>query len=364
MPTIPESLALAEQALGAGDLARAQFIYDRILQAVPNEPHALNGLGVVAFRGGHVAEAAELHQRAIREFPGNPAFHNNLQLAYARQGRLSDAIACSRTSLELAPDNADLQSNLGSLLNRAGQREQAAESFRRAIALAPDSAAAHYNLANTLAELHQLDEAEIQYRRALQLDQRDAATHNNLGSLLQLRGNLSEAMACFRTALGYQPRFAEAHRNRALLRLLLGEYQQGWPEYEWRFRMMNPPREFTQPCWEGQQAAGQTILLWAEQGLGDTIQFARFAAAVKQRSAARVLLQCSAALHAIVRTVAGIDELVDESQAVPCDWQLPLLSAPRRSAPRSKRCLAPRRISRRSLRGPSSGAKSWPRTKA
>src|SRR5262249_28481447 len=154
--------------------------------------------------------------------------------------------------------------------------------------------------------------------------------HNNLGSLLQLQGRFGEAMACFDAALRALPQAAEAHRNRALLRLLLGDFEQGWPEDEWRFRLNGAARPHLSqlPGQADAKQAGGTVLVWAEQGLGDVIQFVRYAPLVRQ-SAARVLLQCTPAMHPLLGTAPGIDRLVTGGNLdEPVDSYVPLLSLP------------------------------------
>ncbi len=330
MPTLPEALVLAEQALERGDRDRARFIYEQILQAAPEQGHALNGLGVLAFRSGELEAAESYHRRAIAAFPHDPAFYNNLNFVYSRQGRTDEAVACCRKAVELDVNSPELHVNLGTALKAAGLLDEAAASFQQALALRPDYADAHYNLANTWSQLRRLDAAESEFRRANELAPRDWEAPNNLGSLVQVQGRFSEAMALFERALTCAPDAAEAHRNRALLRLLLGDFAAGWADYEWRWQMPQFRRPaLAQPCWEGQPLPGRTILVWGEQGLGDMIQFVRFAPLVAERSGARVLVQCRPALHALLRTAPGIDRLVgDDLSQETFDYYVPLLSVP------------------------------------
>ena len=189
----------------------------------------------------------------------------------------------------------------------------------------------HYNLANVRSGLQQFGPAEIEYRQAIALAPQNMDAYNNLGTMLQLLGRYGEAMAAFDAALACQPDSAEAHRNRALLRLLLGDYAQGWKEYEWRWRVPEPGRpSFSQPRWRGEPAAGRTILVWSEQGRGDILQMIRYAPLAKQRSGARLLVQCTPALHELLQTAAGIDRLVNvrEAMAESFDYHVPLMSLP------------------------------------
>ncbi|MEX0979056.1 MAG: tetratricopeptide repeat-containing glycosyltransferase family protein, partial [Pirellulales bacterium] len=274
----------------------AQFIFEQILKASPEEPGALNGLGVIAFRADRVDEAEDYYDRAIAEFPGNPAYLNNLNLVYCRQGRLAEAVECCRRALALEPRSARLHNNLGIALKLCGQLEPALESFRRALALEPDYADAHFNLANALVQLGMLDEAADAFRRAIEL----------------------------------APGDADANYNRALLDLLRGNFQEGWPGLEWRWGLKGFSRpNFDAPRWQGQPLEGRTVLLVGEQGLGDVIQMIRFANTLK-RSAATVLVECKPTLQALLKTAPGIDRFVNpgEAQREAFDFYVPLLSLP------------------------------------
>ena len=330
MPNVPEALNLARRALEAGDRVRARYIYEQILQAAPTEPNALCALGMLSCEASQW-DAAEGHfRRAIDAFPDEPAFHNHLHLVYRRQGRRTEAIACCRRALELAPAAAELHNNLGIALKEARELDAAVASLERSIQLDPQYADAHYNLANALTMLGRLDEAERAYRRAIELAPRQCDAHNNLGTLLETQGRLNEAMACYEAALHADGDSAEAHRNRALLRLLCGDYAQGWPEYEWRWRTSGHARpSYSQPQWEGQRVEGRAILLIAEQGLGDTVQLVRYAPLVQEKSGARVVLTCPRPWHALLQTAPGIDRLV-ATDDVPgaFDYYVPLLSLP------------------------------------
>ncbi len=329
VPTLPEALSLAQQALDSGDHARAQFIYQQILQAAPDEPNALNGLGVLALHADRLDEAEGYLRRAIVASPREASLLGNLSELHRRRGRADEAIACCRQALEWAPNWPLLHSNLGVLLKQQEQFEPAVASFRRALELNPNLAEVHYNLANTFVNLDRLDLAEASFRRALELTPNDPETHNNLGNILDTQGRLADALAHFDTALRHRDDFPEAHRNRSLLRLLSGNYAEGWPEYEWRLRVPGTVvPNFPMPRWHGEPLSGRTILLTVEQGLGDTIQFVRYAPLVKERGG-RVILRCQNALNTLLARSPGID-LIATAEAEPeaLDYQIPLLSLP------------------------------------
>ena len=201
--------------------------------------------------------------------------------------------------IEAGGATPELCNNLGTVLKAAGQLEPAAASFRDAIRLRGDYGDAHDNLANTLLMLHQVDDAEQEFARAV----------NSVPPIATCTTTGAGYCACkeswtrprdVSTPLALRPDSAEAHRNRATLWLLMGDYEQGFAEYEWRWKLNDGPRPtFSERRWQGQPLDGSTILLWAEQGLGDTIQFIRYAPLVKQLGAHACWSECPAALQAL-----------------------------------------------------------------
>ena len=363
MATISQALAIAIQHHQAGRLQAAEQIYRQIVQAQPNHAHAWHLLGVIAHQVGKHELAVEYLQRAIglngteadfhnhlgasyralQRFPeaiacyhralglnpDNAQIHYNLGIALKCQGKLDEAVASYRRALELKPDFAQAHSNLGDVLNGLGRPDEAVASCRRALELVPDIAEAHSNLGNALKEQGNLDEAVASYRRALELKPDFAEIHQNLGIALQALAKLDEAAACYRRALELNPDFANAHLNQSLLSLLKGDFPRGWAEYPWRRKTDQcPRREFSQRLWDGQPLEGKTILLYAEQGAGDTIQFVRYAALVRQRGGV-VIVECPRPLVPLLAGCQGIDRLVGKGEELPpFDVQAPLESLP------------------------------------
>ncbi len=329
MPSIPEALSLAQLASDAGDIAGAAAIYQQVLAAAPEEPYALNGLGQLAIEAGRLDEAADYVCRAIARVASEPAFHNNLYEIRRQQGRLQEAAACCQRALELAPNSPQLHSNLGVVRRQQGDLELAVASFERAIELDPRLAVVHYNLGNAYSKLDRFDLAEASFHRALDLAPQHPDIHLNFGNVLQSQGRNLEALFHFEAALRGRPDFGDAHHGRASIWLLLGNYSQGWPEYEWRWKASGiQAPNFTQPLWQGQPLAGRTILLAAEQGLGDTLQFVRYAHLVKSRGG-RVILQCPPSLHELLRHSRLVDHFTtDQEPPETFDYYIPLVSLP------------------------------------
>src|SRR5262249_54034041 len=148
-------------------------------------------------------------------------------------------------------------------------------------------------------------EAEALHRRAIALKPGFADAHYNLGVALHDQGRFDAALASYSEAVQLKPEMVDARWNRAFLLLLMGDYPEGWREHEWRWkRKHQPPRSFPQPLWRGEDIAGRTILLHAEQGIGDTLQFMRYAPMVAARGA-RVILQVPPQVHRLAAAAMG-----------------------------------------------------------
>ncbi len=167
------------------------------------------------------------------------------------------------------------------------------------------------------------------FHQALRLCPEAADVHTNLGNALREQGRPAESLSCFQEAIRLKPDSIDAHWNRALAWLLLGDFENGWPEYEWRRQIKGfSIRSFPQPGWDGENLTGRTILLHAEQGLGDTLQFIRYASLVKERGGT-VLFQCPPLLVRLLASCPGVDRLIPDGEALPpFDVQAPLLSLP------------------------------------
>src|SRR5271166_4250524 len=229
-----------------------------------------------------------------------------------------------------SPDNVEVLIGLGVAFREQGKMDAAFTHFTRALALAPDRADAHNNLAVALEATGNLPDAITHYEKAVALNPNQAEIHNNLGNALEQQGRLDEAMTRYDRALALKPDYPEAHYNRSLLLLLLGEFAQGWAEYEWRWRCKaNPERGYpTRPQLSGEPLAGKTILIQTEQGFGDSFQFLRYVPAVAERGA-KVVLAVPRAVLRLVTALPGISAVISDGDPRPdFDFYCRLLSLP------------------------------------
>ncbi|HLB79433.1 MAG TPA: tetratricopeptide repeat protein, partial [Dongiaceae bacterium] len=314
-PKHPDEAAQTEEA------CRGQFA------TVPDQPDAASLHGLVLMEQGRLAEAAAALRRAIELRPAFPEACYNLGNALRAQGKLDEAADSYRRAIALRPELAEAHNNLGSTLQDLAQPEAAAGCYRRALAIRPAYAEAHYNLGNALQDLGRPEAAIESFRQALALRPDVPDIHNNLGKAYQDLGRLEAAMASFQGALAVQAEDAKAHWNIALLQLLRGDFARGFVGYEWRWPLrISRPRDFAQPAWDGAPFPGRRLLLHAEQGFGDSIQFIRYLPQVAALGG-EVVVECPTALVRLFKALPGIAEVVANGAILPAfDLHAPLMS--------------------------------------
>lgn len=329
MGTTAEILADAVKLHQAGNYAEAEKLYCQILQANPYQAEALHLLGVLAHQVGHDAVAVDYIERALALRPNLTEAYYNLGVVLLAQGKPEQAAARHREALRRKPDYAEAHNCLGIALKEMGQRQEAVACYQRALQLQPNLAQAHNNLGNILMDQDRLDEAIERIRHALTLNPKFFEAYNNLGNGLQRMGKPAEAIANYEQAIRVKADYGEAHWNKSLALLLQGDFAEGWREYEWRWKSKGfTERALGQPLWDGSALHGRTILLHAEQGLGDTLQFVRYVPWVKERGG-RVVFECPKALLRLLAGFEGIDQMVAAGSALPrYDVQAPLMSLP------------------------------------
>lgn len=328
VPDYYNNLGRTYQVLGR--LEDAAQCYRKALELNPAFGLASINLGNTLKEQNKFDEAAACYQSALEIRPDFPEVLNNLAVIFMKLNKPDAAVANCQRAIKLRPDLAQAHHNLANALMVLRRMSEAESSYRQALALQPNLVEAHTNLGFVLKEQGRLDEAAASCRRAVELNPNDAQAHSNLGlTLVELRC-LDGAMECYRRALALQPDFPEVHLHLASLCLLQGDFKTGWSEYEWRqhdkrFRQIS----CRQSIWDGASLAGKSILLYSEQGIGDTIQFIRYAARLKQL-ASRVIGECDARLIPLLSSCANVDSWVSQpNELPPFDVYAPLLSLPR-----------------------------------
>jgi len=302
-PDLPRLRDAAVLHHRAGRLAEAERLYRQALALDPGHADSLNLLGVLAQQSGRTGLALDLLGQAIARDPAVAGYHANLGNMLGEAGRLDEAVASFGRALALDPTQPEAHSNLAHALAQLGRLDEAIACCRAALALRPGFAQALYNLGNLLWQAGRLEESVACCRQAVAALPGDAQAHAALGIALRQRGRLADAEASSRTAIALRPDLAEAHTNLAMVLIAQGDYPAGWREYEWRWRTPDfAPglRHFAQPQWRGEVGGGRTLLLHAEQGFGDTLQFCRYAMLAASRGF-RVVLEVQAPLLRLLR---------------------------------------------------------------
>ena len=298
----------------------------------PRHADTLSLMGLIAFQQSDHLRAVLLIDRAIELSPGNAAAYSNVALALLELGRLADARRRLDQAIAIRPDYAEAYYNRGIVLDRMGRPNEALENYDQAITLKPDYAQAYNNRGNTLQILERLDEALESFDRAIHIKPDYAEAYYNRGVTLQELKRLDEAFDSYDRARKIDPDYRDAQWNLSLLQLLTGEFVRGWKGYEWRWDDRKPEfsrRDFKQPQWRGNEVlAGKTILLHSEQGLGDTLQFCRYAKPVADLGAT-VILETQKSLMGLLNGLDGVSKLIAAGEPLPeFDLHCPLLSLP------------------------------------
>lgn len=347
-----------------GQLDAATKIYLDIVNTDPNDAECWHMMGVIATQKQEHELAAELMKHALKLNPNNPVLLCNLGFALQAANQLQDALDCYdqavaidpnfaqafynranafkalgqttnalqnyEQALALNPAYCEAHINSGLTHQELGQQHAALLHFQKAVALQPQLATAHLNCGNAFKALHQLQEALHSYDQAIAIDANYAQAHYNRGTVLQDQLELREAIACYDKAITLDNNYAQAHWNKANCLLLLGELSQAWPLYEWRWKTPSTgltPRTFKQPLWLGQASVNnKTVLLHSEQGLGDTLQFCRYAQHVA-RLGARVIIEVPESLFGLLQGLPGVSQWIRQGDPLPdFDLHCPLLS--------------------------------------
>jgi tetratricopeptide (TPR) repeat protein len=303
--------------------------YEQALAANPRHFDALINRATALRLLGRDPDAAGSYARALAIDPSRVEIWIALGNTFDLLHRHDDALKCWDHALALKPDAPELHCNRGNALWHLQRAAEALTSYDTALAMRPDAAEIHNNRGNALLDLNRPDDALASFDRALALKSDYAEALVNRANALRDLNRSPDAIASCDAALALDPDLAEAHWNKGLEQLLLGDFEHGWAEYEWRWkRAGNAPRDFGVPQWRGEDVSGQTILLHAEQGFGDTIQFVRYVPMLAARGA-KIVLEVPDSLMPLLGAIDGVIAMISRGQSYPqIDLHCPLMSLP------------------------------------
>ncbi len=274
---------------------------------------------------------AEIIYRQILEFnPELPKIYNKLGNILLAQNQFEAALSSYEQAINLDPDFFMAYNNQGIVFEKQNQFESALICYQKATEIDPNIVQPYYNMGVVFEQQGKLEEAIEFYQKAIKIDPNHAKSYHNMGMIVAAQGELVKGIDFCNQAIKINPNWAQAHRNLGMILLKMGEFERGFTEYEWRIYMKeNQPRSFPQPLWDGSNLADRTILLHAEQGFGDTIQFIRYAPMVKA-GGGMVVFECQQPLFRLLINCPGIDQVVPRGADLPqFDVHVPLMSLPR-----------------------------------
>lgn len=316
---------------------QAQHLLDLLSQqkvATPSDPELAEthfNLGRKWARSGEHQKAVEEFRKAIRLFPTQGRYRYELGSSLQALGQFEAAVAVYRGCVDVDPEMSDAWSSLGIVLSELGNMDEAIKCLLHVLELKPAYADGYFNVGVCFASIWEHAKAVEYLSRAIALRPSMARAHLWLGKSMYVLGDIRGAIHSYRAALRYDPTAAETHWALSLAHLMLGEYAEGWKEYEWRWKWEKFPsisRRFSKPRWNGKPLKGRTILLHAEQGFGDTLQFVRYVPLVAE-AGGRVILEVPSELYVLLRNYPGVTECVRTGDAIPeFELHCPLMSLP------------------------------------
>ncbi len=316
---------LGHAHLALGDAEQALTHFTAIAAATPAQPEAHANVGAACFTLGRFAEAAAAYARATALRPTDPELWRKRQGAEQARGATPDSLVCARAIAALSPNDPAALHDLAKHLVKQSPADAVA-MFRAALALAPDSLESALLLSATLLKLDRTAEALAVLDAFPSTPETAPSILANRGTVLRNLMRLEEAEAALRRAIALAPDHAAAHASLGINCLLAGRDTEGFALYE-RRHDLTPPRADPAPRWQGQPLAGRTLLVHAEGGFGDTLQFCRFLPQAAQGG--RVVVTAQAALLGLLRDMPGVAAVFPENaDPPPHDFQLPMMSLP------------------------------------
>ncbi len=317
------------KAAGRNDAAAEAFA--DALRRQPGDPATLSDLAGALVDAGDAAAARHFANRAVELAPDMAGAHYNMGLVEAGVGEVRSARAAFEQAIACDDHFTAAHFELARIFHDGNDLERAAGHYRQVLRDDPSMLEAQTNLGNVLRSLYELEEAVRCFQRALELNPDIAAVHGNLGVALQELGDPAGALASYDRALAIDPDDPETRRNRAQVLLQLGHLEEGWPAFEWRWQTKHFAairRDWSVPQWGGEVLPDATVLVHAEQGFGDTLQFARYLPLLAEK-VGRMIVECPTPVAGLIAALPGVDDVIAAGRPLPAfDAHIPMMSLP------------------------------------
>ncbi len=349
-----------------GKKEKAIELYMKALSLNKTNPHALVKLGNINYENHDTDQAIKNYYLAIKEKPHDAHLRFNLGLclqqkemwpeaaeefaktveldthhlkahlyasaAYEKLQQPEKAIAVLEQAVSLDPQSFDAQHRLGNLYRHIERLENAIGPYKKALQLQPDNVHVMMDLANCLNMVNRNEESLEMYQKILEKNPNVISALYNFGFTLKKMDNLDRALEVYQRVLDKKPDYAPVHFSLSSIYLALGDLEHGWDEYEWRWKTYTESaKKFNIPVWNGEDLSGKQLLIYAEQGLGDTLQFVRYAQVLKQQyPGIRIVFETQAPLTELLKLQQYLDVVIPRKNQMPyCDYQIPVMSIPR-----------------------------------
>ncbi|HMA61621.1 MAG TPA: tetratricopeptide repeat protein [bacterium] len=282
-------------------------------------------------RQGKYQQSVNNYQRAIQLKKDYFEAYFSLGNVLRKIGKKELALNSYNIALNINSSRPEIYLNIGIILEEEEQLQSAINIFQKLVNKFPDYLEGCNKLGICLKKAGFFEQAEQIFRTGLDRDENYVRFYGNLGNVLQSQGKFQEALNLYNQAIDREPKYYEAIFSRSLLHLLMGKFKKGWQDYEYRWKLSGlNMKDFDFPIWDGQNLDNKSLLLWSEQGFGDSIQFIRYAPLIK-KEAGQLICACQSSLHKLFSSIPEIDKIVDAKLASSqeCDFHLPMLSLPR-----------------------------------
>lgn len=312
-------------------------VYSDGLKVSPNDFNMFNNLGMAYELFGDNNRAIEAYKQAVRVNPSYAKAVNNIGVVLYKQKRYKESAQIFEIALQTDPNYNEVYSNKGAAYNKAKDYDKAIESLETAIEKMPNHGGAYTNLGNVYNKLYDYKMAAKMHEKSIELEPNGSNAHSNLGTSYKYLGFADKAIASYKKAIELDPNFVNAHFDLATMYLASEDFENGFKEYEWRFKkeemiphIIKYKDIFSKPLFTGvEDIKGKTLLLHSEQGYGDSIQFIRFVPQIKEKFQCKIAVKCREGLKELFSTIEEIDLIVDRSEETPqCDYQLSIMSMP------------------------------------